>query len=98
VDKTEFEDKVVLGDQRERGIQSDMGGAYHKCVIMDMQNRRWSDSICPSDTTTGKDHASYQRLYPGIMYEQTTPAKNRFTTVPSGGPVVIKPDSSELVF
>jgi hypothetical protein len=70
VDKTEPEDKGVLGDQRKRGIQSDMGGAYHSCFIMDMQNPGRSDGICASDNANGKNNAACQRVYPGTTCEQ----------------------------
>jgi hypothetical protein len=48
-----------------------MDGAYHSCFIMDMQNPGRGDSVRPSDNAHGKNNAFYQRLYSGIMYEQT---------------------------
>jgi hypothetical protein len=35
-DKTEPEDTVVLENQRERGVQPTMGGAYTDSFTMDM--------------------------------------------------------------
>jgi hypothetical protein len=36
MDKAEPEDKVILGNQREHGIQPDMGGAYYIGLVVDM--------------------------------------------------------------
>jgi hypothetical protein len=72
-----------------------MGGAHTIRFIMDMQNRRWNNSFRPSDITNDKNNPPYQRLYPGIVYEQTTPSKNHFIATSSGGFVLIKPDSSD---
>jgi hypothetical protein len=74
MDKAEPEDKVILGNRRECGIQSDMGGAYYIGSIVDMQNLRRDTSFCPSDIANDKNGPSFQRFYPGIMYEQTAPA------------------------
>jgi hypothetical protein len=37
MDKTESEDKVILGNQRKCGIQSDIGSAYYIGLVVDMQ-------------------------------------------------------------
>jgi hypothetical protein len=47
-----------------------MDGAYHSCFIMATQNPGRNNSICASDNANGKNNASCQRLYFGIMYEQ----------------------------
>jgi hypothetical protein len=38
MDKTEPEDKIVLGNERECGIQPDMGSTYYIGVVVDMKN------------------------------------------------------------
>jgi hypothetical protein len=38
MDKTEFEDKIILGNQQECGIHSNMGGAHSFCFTVDLQN------------------------------------------------------------
>jgi hypothetical protein len=38
MDKAEPEDKVVPGNEYERGIQPDMDGAHHAGIIVDTQN------------------------------------------------------------
>jgi hypothetical protein len=40
MDKAEPEDKVILGNEHERGIQPDMGGVHYTGITVDMQNRR----------------------------------------------------------
>jgi hypothetical protein len=39
MDKTESEDKVVLGNQWECGIHANMGGAHYIGTLVDKQNR-----------------------------------------------------------
>jgi hypothetical protein len=38
MDKTESEDKVILGNRQKCGIQPDMGSAYYIGLVVDMQN------------------------------------------------------------
>ena len=45
--------------------------------------------------THGSQRSIFLRLCPGIMYSQTSAAQTRFTTAPSGGIAMIKPDSSD---
>ena len=68
MDKAEPEDKVVLGNKHERGIHSDMGGAYYIGITVDMQNRRRDTCLRPSDNTNDEDNPSFKRFYSGIMY------------------------------
>jgi hypothetical protein len=49
------------------------------------------------DIANDKNDPSFQRFYPGIMHKQTAPAENCFTSAPSGGIVMIKPDSSASI-
>jgi hypothetical protein len=83
-----------LGNQRKCGIQSDIGSAYYIGLVVDMQKPWRNNRFRPSDIADDKNNSSFQRLYLGIMYEQTGPAKNRFASTPSGGVLMIKPDSS----
>jgi hypothetical protein len=68
MDKTEPEDKVILGDEQKRGIQPDMGSAHYIGVTVDMQNPGRYYRLRPSDGTNDEDDPSFKRLYPGIMY------------------------------
>jgi hypothetical protein len=38
MDKAEPEDKDILGNQRECGIQPNMGGAYYMGLVVYLQN------------------------------------------------------------
>jgi hypothetical protein len=68
MDKTEPEDKVVLGDEQKRGIQPDMGSAYYIGITVDKQNRKRDMCLCSSDTTNDEDNLSFKMLYHGIIY------------------------------
>ena len=68
VDKTAPKDKVILGDEYERGIQPDMGGAHYIGVIVDMQNPGRHNRFSTSDSTNDEDNPSFKGIYPGIVY------------------------------
>ena len=68
MDKTEPEDKVILGNEHERGIQPDMGSAHYIGIIVDMQNRRRDTCLRSSDSANDEDNPSFKKFHPGIMY------------------------------